>query len=195
MAMKKILILLLALVLSFPLNAQSEKHEISASYGLITTDQIVDIFEDIFVTIFSLGYFEKGDYNYTGALFLTYNYIGMQRLSLGITAGLDRVQGSLLVNDLEEGLFNESHYTLAAEMDFIWINRNFIEVYSGLGLGYTFTENHADMYDGAYESVTSSHPTFQLDVLGIRLGRKLGVYSELGFGYKGILNFGASYKF
>ena len=87
--MKKILILIITVILSFPLNAQSEKHEISASYGLITLDQAAGIFGDVFITILTLGYFEKGDYDYSGALFLTYKYAIADRLNIGLTTGLD----------------------------------------------------------------------------------------------------------
>ncbi|WP_461532036.1 hypothetical protein [Sinomicrobium sp.] len=36
---------------------------------------------------------------------------------------------------------------------------------------------------------------FQINPLGLRIGRQLGGFVELGFGHKGIVNIGASYRF
>ena len=193
--MKKIAIVIMALMLAFPLSAQFEKHEISASYGVVTLDQVVDIFEDILISIFTLGNFEKDDYSYTGALFLTYRYSANYRWDIGVTAGLDRVEGNLIWADQLAGTFRESHNTIALETHLRWVRKSFIELYSGIGVGYTFTNNYAELLTGEQESINSGHVTGQLNVLGIRLGKKIGLYTEFGFGYKGLLNFGASVKF
>lgn len=193
--MKKLVLLILPLLFTAQLQAQFEKHEISASYGMVTVDQIVDIFEDILVTIFTLGNFEKSDYNYSGALFLTYKYGASYRWDIGLTAGIDRVQTDLMWDDELQGYFKENHTTLAAETDYRWVKKNFIELYTGIGVGYTFTNNYAELLNGDTENVNSGHVTGQLNLLGIRIGKKIGLYTEIGFGYKGILNFGASFKF
>jgi hypothetical protein len=193
--MKKITFIILTLMFAIPLNAQFDKHEISASYGMVTANQIADIFEDLLVSIFTLGHFEKSDYSYTGAIFLTYKNGVSNRWNLGFTAGIDKVQANLMWDDELQGYFKENHTTIAAETDFRWVKRPFFELYSGLGLGYTFTTNYADLLNGGSERVSSGNVAVQINPLGIRLGKKIGFYTEFGFGYKGILNFGASVKF
>jgi hypothetical protein len=56
-------------------------------------------------------------------------------------------------------------------------------MYSGIGLAY-FT---SDEYDTNF--------SFQATALGFRVGKKLAAFAELGFGYKGIAQIGASYQF
>jgi hypothetical protein len=56
-------------------------------------------------------------------------------------------------------------------------------MYSGIGLAYFTT--------GEYDTNFS----FQGTALGFRVGKKLAAYAELGFGYKGIAQIGASYQF
>lgn len=193
--MKKLVLLLLLAIFILPVNAQFEKHEISASYGLVTTDQIVDLIEDVIISIFTLGNFEKDDYSYSGALFLTYKYGITYRLEIGGTLGMDRVQGNLLWNDELQGNFRESHTTLALELTYRWVKQDFINLYSGFGSGYTFTNNYAELLTGETETINTGHPAIQMNLLGLRLGKKIAVFTELGFGYKGIINFGASFKF
>ena len=193
--MKKIALLFLAVAFAFPLEAQFEEHEISASYGLVTAYQIADIFADILVSIFTLGNFEMSDHSYTGAIFLTYKYAASHRLNIGCTAGIDRMQGNLMWDDELQGYFNKNHTTLAAETDFRWVKKPFFELYTGMGIGYTFSTNLADLLNGDSEKINSGHVAVQLNPIGFRLGKKLGFYTEFGFGYKGILNFGASLQF
>jgi hypothetical protein len=56
-------------------------------------------------------------------------------------------------------------------------------MYSGVGLAY-FT---SDEYN--------TNLSFQVNALGFRVGKKLAAYAELGFGYRGMINVGASLQF
>ena len=50
-------------------NAQYIHHDLSGSYGIVTTDQIMDLVKDVVRAVFSFGDYEKEDYNYSGASF------------------------------------------------------------------------------------------------------------------------------
>lgn len=193
--MKKIVVLIIIAALAFPADAQFEKHEISASYGLVTVDQVADIFAQVLISLFTLGNLEMDDHQYSGAWFLSYKYGVTYRMDLGVTAGLDRVKGNLWWDDELEGTFRQSHYTMAAEMTYRWIKKDLVNMYSGIGIGYTFTNSYADLLNGESEDINSGHVTGQLNLIGLRVGKKFGVFTEFGFGYKGIINLGASYKF
>lgn len=193
--MKKIVVLIIVAALAMPAKAQFEKHEISASYGMVTVDQIADIFAQVLVVVLTLGNFEMDNQDYSGAWFLTYKYGVSYRLDLGLTAGLDRVKGNLLWDDELQGTFRQGHYTTAAEMTYRWVKKDLFTLYSGLGLGYTFTSIITDPIAGESEKTNSGHATGQMNLLGLRIGKKFGVFTEFGFGYKGIINLGASYKF
>lgn len=193
---KTVSILLLAAFLQ-PLIGQDKKHDLSLSYGIVTTDQVVDIFETILTAAFSFGNYTKTNLEYTGAKFITYKYGVNKRLKAGATFGIDGVKGDLLNANTEEifGTFSTNHYTIAAEADLRYINTNWFEMYSGLGLGYTFTRQYGEDNTGVSDITNSRHVAFQLNLAGFRFGKNFGAYMETGFGYKGILNFGLSYRF
>ncbi|MFT6797792.1 MAG: hypothetical protein ACJART_002946, partial [Maribacter sp.] len=76
-----------------------------------------------------------------------------------------------------------SNITIAIETDYRYISKPSFQMYSGIGLAYFTT--------GEYDTNFS----FQGTALGFRVGKKLAAYAELGFGYKGIAQIGASYQF
>jgi hypothetical protein len=39
------------------------------------------------------------------------------------------------------------------------------------------------------------YPTFQITPFGVRAGKQTGVFAEIGYGYKGIINLGLSSRF
>ena len=83
----------------------------------------------------------------------------------------------------EPGSADFTNITIAVESDYRYISKDSFQMYSGLGLAY-FT---ADQY--------TTNFSFQISALGFRVGKNLAAYAELGFGYKGIVHFGASYQF
>ena len=85
----------------------------------------------------------------------------------------------------ETVLIETEYYTLAIESDYRYISKNSFQMYSGLGLGLLITNGEEDF----------SPITFNITALGFRVGRTIAAFAELGFGYKGIVNIGASYQF
>ena len=53
---------------------------------------------------------------------------------------------------------------------------------------------YRDIYSH-HEDASGPQITGQVTPFGMRIGRKLGGFLELGYGYKGIFNFGCSYRF
>lgn len=194
--MKKI-IAILCLSLSFNgLNAQFQHHDIQLSYGLLTANQFMDIAESVLISVLSFGNYEKENHDYSGARFISYKNSVTYRLGVGACLGVDNVKGDLVRRDVQYGEFRESHTTLALEGDIKWVKRDFIQMYTGAGLGISLNKERGEIIDtGETDSVLSNHVAFQLNAVGLRLGKSFGGFLELGFGYKGMLNFGLSYQF
>ncbi|MCF8347140.1 MAG: hypothetical protein K9G38_08005 [Bacteroidales bacterium] len=190
---------LLILLFSFSImlaRGQYLHHDITGSYGFVTTDQVADVLKDVLTTVFSFGTYEKENYDYSGALFLTYKRPVTYRLHMGGTVGIDNVSGDLLSNGTAYGTFHTRHTTFAGEADLRWVKRNRLQMYSGLGLGYTFTAEEGFVSGSGESDINrSGHLAIQVTAIGLRIGRKFGGFMEAGFGYKGLLNFGLSYQF
>ncbi len=194
--MKKLVVIFLFTWGVVTTNAQYVHHDLAGSYGIVTTDQIMDLVKDVVRAVFSFGDYEKDDYNYSGALFLTYKNAASYRMHVGATIGIDNVTGDLLQDGIKYGDFRTNHTTFAAESDIRWVKRDAFQMYSGIGLGYTFTAEKGEISGtGETDINRSGHVAFQINPLGMRIGKRLGAFAEIGFGYKGIANFGLSYQF
>lgn len=194
--MKKLIIFLFLSICTINVEGQVQRHDIMGSYGIVTTDQVVDLLADLLVTLFSFGEYSKDNYAYSGALFLTYKNSVTHRLNIGATIGLDRVNGDLINDQIKYGEFSTTHVTVAGEADLRWVKKDFFEMYTGLGLGYTFSEDKGSISaTNETDILNTGHANLQFDLLGLRVGRNFGGFIETGFGYKGILNFGISYQF
>ena len=74
-----IILTLAAFILSTAGFGQTRQHDFSLSYGVLSTDQVLDIFENLIMVVITLGNFYKDDMKYSGVPFLTYHYSGNSR--------------------------------------------------------------------------------------------------------------------
>jgi hypothetical protein len=152
--------------------------EIKMAYGLGTTTDFVNVFS----TVFTLGYgpYEKRN---SGAFIIEYNYAIKDKWVIGTDFVYQQI-----TREYSDHVSEKSHnYTMAVKSDYNYISKSKFRMYSGVGLGLTMEKNR-----NPSESI--SHVNFHLTGLGIRLGGRLGVNAEVGFGYKGIGNVGLAYN-
>lgn len=176
--------------------AQTRRHDVSLSYGLVTIDQMADVLEDVLLIVITLGSFYKDDMTFTGAPFLTYHYSGNSRFGFGPAVGGYQSKGTLFNNITEEavGPFKETNIVAALEFDYRWIMKKSFQLYSGAGIGARFRKGTYTSLDET-ETYTKTLPTFHINALGFRFGGKVGFFGELGAGYKGVINLGLSAQF
>ncbi len=69
--------------------------------------------------------------------------------------------------------------------DYTYFRREWVQLYSGAGLGMAVVmEEDVD----EKEAETEYWFAFQLNALGVRVGKRVAGFAELGFGYDGILS-------
>ncbi len=176
--------------------AQTRRHDLSVSYGLVTIDQVADVLEDLLLIVITIGSFYKSEMDFTGAPFLTYHFAPKSRFGFGLAVGGYQTTGTLLNNITETpvGPFKETNYIGALEIDYRWVMKRGFQLYSGAGFG-------ARIRKGTYTNVsetatdTTTLPTFHINALGLRFGNNIGFFAELGAGYKGVINLGLSAQF
>lgn len=193
--------LLSALIFLFGIScvsAQNNKHGFSLSYGIVSHDQVLDISGDILVETFTLGTATTKEYkSHFGPLFFTYRYYPVPWLATGISLGIDYAYGDLIDDDTETriGEFKRSAATIVYENYFRYLRKTTFQMYSGIAFGYTF-RNYINEYEEGMESQQDeNHLAFQINALGMRFGKKLGGFIEMGYGYKGIICGGINYQF
>lgn len=198
MSLKRVLTSLVILAVAlFVLAAagygQTRRHDLSLSYGVLSMDQVTDIFTDIITVVLTFGTFAKTHQEFTGVPFLTYHYSANSRFGFGGAIGGYSDSGDLQFAGDNVGTFHERNYVGAVELDYHWIMRPGLQVYSGAGFGLRFRRGTYTTTES--DTVSKVLPTFHLNALGVRFGRKIGLFLEAGVGYKGMLLGGLNAQF
>ncbi len=193
-ALTPVLILALAAFVATPAAfGQTRTHDISLSYGMLSIDQMADILQDVLTVVLTLGSYSKADAKYTGVPFLTYHYSANSRFGFGGAVGTYNAKGTLRIGDADAGTYKETNYIAAAELDYRWIMRPGFQLYSGAGFGVRY--RHGAYSTEGSETLNKVLPTFHINAIGLRIGKQVGFFAELGAGYKGVLSFGLNGQF
>jgi hypothetical protein len=171
-------------------------HDASFQFGVLSIDQLLDIFGDVLLVVITLGNYAKDNPMYSGVPFLTYHYSANSRFGFGGAIGGYSSWGDLVdrSSDLLVGDFKETNYIAAAELDYHWIMRRGFQVYSGAGFGVRIRKGRYTDESGT-ESFSKALPTFHINAIGVRFGQKIGFFAEFGYGYKGMLSAGINAQF
>lgn len=146
---------------------------------------------DIFETIFGTGdQLER----VTGPILGTFRYAVDNRLMFGVTLAYERTRSRKMSGYVEVGKIYRTYHTVGVEGDYRWVSRESLQMYSGLGGGFTFGKEDFRSASTDHTSERESIQSFAFHVTGVgaRFGKKVAVHTELGFGYKGFLNAGLS---
>lgn len=198
--MKKLLLVVVILSFSvFNLKAQDmPKHEFKVGYGTLTSNQFIDFFSDIVTYPISLGSINYEDEKYLGPLYLSYNYSINEWVDVGAIFAYERISESVLSRNDKIGDEVNNIYTIGLQSNFNYLHSDLVKLYSGVGVALTISSNEFENTSNQSLSVDKDvveHFNFQVTAFGVRVGKGFGVFGEVGFGYKGILNAGVSYRF
>ncbi len=175
------------------------RNDLNISVGIPTID------------IFSSVKSDELDKYFPDDRYLSDNFSGIGIIGLSYTRSSRNTRflfgGSVLYNSYStdvfylgsyEGLLKRNFVSILIEGIYRYQNLNKIQLYSGLGLGYNFGSEKLSPPEGSgKEEVTGNinRLAYQVVAIGMRYGRGLGVFVELGYGYNGIVNAGLSYQF
>lgn len=194
-------LLLLLAATQGSLSAQTEtgpSHDFSLSYGMVSGTQVIKGLNHSVKTDQAYHFAYNLQTSNTGNIFATYKYCPGKILSIGLTAGYqafsydrysDNHGGPSVIVDHHSATV----VTFAAELNIFYYTAENIQLYGMLGVGQrTYSET------GGSSTYTEVFPrnfiNTQWTPIGLRFGRTLGGYVEFGFGYKGIINTGISYR-
>ncbi|MFK7001334.1 outer membrane beta-barrel protein [Flavobacterium oreochromis] len=188
--------LLLLFISFFSINAQEKgTSEFKVSYGLFSTNNIINTVTDILITPASLGAVTVENKVSSGVFNLGYNYTIINKLNLGLDFAYEAFISDVISNNKFINKQKEDDFTFAIKSDYNYLSKNKIRLYSGVGIGYTFIRNRSNNLSSEGLSFdNSTRFNFQITGIGFRYGGKLGITAEAGLGYKGILNAGISYQ-
>ncbi len=191
------------------------KNEVALSYGYVTRDnfltnplRFVKVYKlndslrydmrkadayKLFGTEKSVGY---GSFRSSGALFGSYRRNLFQWLSVGLTAGFEKESKDLVIEGMNVGLYTRYVFTIAPELQARYYHRGATTMYGALGIGNSFvSEQYTSLTSDKHLDATDNYAGFQVSPIGIKVGRKLNGFGEIGFGYKGMVQLGISYRY
>lgn len=188
--MKKIL--LIGAFLLICSNSYSQKNQISAGYGIASSNQILDVFENIFSNVL----FPSGNLSETssmGEFRLAYAYTPKERWRFGTALSYSQTDFDVSNNGVKIGEQVNSYFTIAGETSYSFLKKEKLNLYSLLGAGATIATAKQTTTNATADSQDTFF-NFQVTPFGISYGKQWGGFAEVGFGYRGVLSFGAFYN-
>lgn len=190
--MRRLLLISVTLfaALLFAVPARGESSEIMVGYGWYSSNKLTKSYSELLD-----GTFVKGvDGHTTGSMYLTWRFKLLPKVTLGATVGYEKVS-----YDYAKGIdARNNFYTVAADIKF-----NYMKVPSGIltlywdaSIGASFLRQNATMAEMGDECFKKTRVAYHVSPLGLMVGLpNFGVFGEVGYGYKGILQLGAYVKF
>lgn len=192
----KTLLLSILMIWTLSISAQ-QKSELTIGYGTLTSNDVIDVFSDILSPLNIINIVNSTNEKYTGAFILGYRYALTDRLALGGDVIFERITKDIVgSNDAKIGEQEDDTYSFLAKIDYSFVSKNKLRLYSGLGAGYSFANQE---YTGTGDNSSNDNRTgafaFQVTAIGLRVGGDFAVKAELGFGAAGIANVGITHRF
>ena len=190
--MKRLItIIILLIVFTGSIKAQDRAHEISVSVGAGTIYDFLELYSDVFATVFTLGYYQETNQTNSPAIGVSYKYYLTKRFSLGGDFTYQSMTADAVTGGNPAGTIDKAYYSLAARADFNYIAKPVFKLYSGIGLGYCqYNQKYSPIDGGSQDTSDAGLLAVQLNAIGLKFGGKLGGFLELGYGYRGVVNVG-----
>lgn len=194
--MKKSIFIAIATVMgvAFHTHAQeSKKHEIRIDYSDATPLVIADVFTNAFVSAISGS--ESSNEKAFGMLSAGYRYAVSNRFSIGADLSYANASSDMKNKSTNEITYRKSNfYMVLPTAKYSYVKRGIIDFYGTVASG-AILANGSDKTDQAKTTTNDVIFAFQVNPLGLRIGKDWGGFLEAGYGFKGIVALGASYRF
>ncbi len=208
--MKKLILIAAAVTVAVSASAQKEQpavakrdaaichHEFFAGTGISAVPNLSAIPEQ-FVALITFGAVPlESNLRFKPSVAAGYKYRFERVVSLGATFSYSgNTADSERIWKGETTHLDRDYYALAAEIEFRWLTREHVTLYSMVGLGAAHKRTVSTAADtGKSDTLRETIFTAQSSGLGVKAGwRRFGGYLECGFGYKGVVNLGTYVRF
>ncbi|MDF3027300.1 MAG: uncharacterized protein K0S23_1607 [Fluviicola sp.] len=187
-------LILFSLLFSWQANSQEKgTHEIYAGVGLLTTNDALSLGSNMMADGYtSSSHLSYGNNRYIPAFGLGYKLAVADRWTVGVAGYFESDQSDVYYDNMRDGTLRHSYFTIGLGTDYHYISRKWFQMYSGLEVACTIGGVN---YDGVNEEIQESkyrYFNFQLEALGFRFGKSFAFFTEIGFGYKGVIHAGLS---
>ena len=167
--------------------------EVSLSYGEYSATELFNGNSNNYVT-------SSDETSNTGSIFASYHYYLSNRFAIGMTLGGQSLSYNVYGdNNNYQYLQRINLFTTGFEAKYVIGDFKYFQYYGLVGVAATYrTEDYTNVVNGPYlEIVPNTGVKFNMQVtpIGLRFGKNIGGFLELGLGYKGLFNTGVFYSF
>lgn len=166
-------------------------NDLGFSVGLVTTNDFLKTTEDI---INGIGGVTKRNTNIDPAFNLTYKRTILNNWSLYAEGTYQTMQEDVFENSIKTGDVSYRYITIGFGTEYHYVHKEWFQMYSGASIAYTFQNTNFNTSSNIKDD-SDNYFNFQVNLVGLRVGKKLAGFIELGVGYKGYTNLGLSYQF
>ena len=195
--MKNTLYLLIFVFTSSALYAQKQKHELNFGMGGLSRS-----FSKVgmkFKTLYGAGGHEVKSH---GVYHIGYQYHVRPTISIGITFVYEYLKHELSPgsshprDDWKRKIYTDKQYTTLASIHKSWFKNEWITLHFAAAAGLNVTDREETRNDFGGEGIYDKfHFAYQITPIGIKVGKQLFGYAELGYGFKGIVCGGVGIRF
>jgi hypothetical protein len=146
--------------------------------------------EEMFLFIFTLSYVTYGETSGPPAFTFGYERWLSRWASLGVSTAYASAHRMVYYNNIPDSEEHQNLFTMMIDTRAHWFRRTSFEMYSGLSFGMA---DWGSEYAGDHSSDLGM--AIQVTPIGMRIGRDLAAYGELGIGHNSILRGGLSKRF
>jgi len=193
-------VLLLSIII---LNSNSQdlgrsklQNEIYGGYGFGSAQEISSVYSDVITPIITIGTLYTETMSPVGPVSLGYRRSFSKNFTLAIAGNYVAFnkQFKKSSDNSVVGTVKNTFYSFIARGDYYYVTGEYFQMYSGVGVGFTYAhDNYLDSSNASGQG--KMYSAFQVNAVGIRVGKNFGVFAELGYGFEGIINAGISLKF
>lgn len=183
------------------------RHEITIHYGTPTILELTTQLGSPKMSGNAQG--KSENHQFTGAAGLGYQFSINPNLAIGIAGGISHAGADIVLTadtpQLKAGtkLYNSALTTYSVQLNAHWtyLEEDLWSLSCGVYAGAAYMDEHIQKYlNSPALDATVKYPSdrmklaYHLTALKVRYGDVFGVYGELGFGYRGLVNIGISIK-
>ena len=207
--MRKIAFAILAVWLAaFSLRAEAQErgrssrnNEVRIGYGLMAAPSVVDSYSDILADFAPESGIAYTDESGSGAIYFSYRHRLLPRIMLGVTLGYEQVKKSYVfaMEGAPRMVGGKNDYlTVMADLQsrYLQVPSGILSLYWSVSIGAGFQKQKLSDFEYGSTKYDETRFAYQVTPLGMTLGlRSFGAFAEVGFGYKGIFQFGLYGRF
>lgn len=191
--MRKYSIIFAVLLLSkLAFSQEKGTSEIGISVGQFSSNNLLNTTEKIIQDIEG-GLFENTKSKPTIAI--NYKFAIKNNWFIYADGTYQNIKKDITINSIKVGNVNHNFLTFGLGTEYHYIVKEWFQVYSGASIAYTSQCSDFTTSSSIFKDSKGGFFNFQVNAVGLRVGKTLAATLELGFGYKGIASLGVSYQF